>query len=240
MIPFVLELDQALNKFYDGRFVSNAVYSKMSRLEAGFKSAIGNHFPDETIPLLVQKCQMNPKANLKITTAAIKVVNFDMSTISDENKFRELELLLCENNGRSLNVVSDEIIFQTTLIIKSVHLKDGIPQIKEHGLVNEQFTGAQTLPILELFTNGLAKRIFTEISPNLWPFFMKNLVSEEDQDLVYPTLLKMIRKNHRSTSQGYRSNLYNIVTKMYNIVIESNPRSVSLLPVELKFLRLVQ
>ena len=134
----------------------------MNRLEAGFKAAIGKHIPDHANTMLLKKCPLNPKARSNVISAALKTFSFDFSLLEDESKFRELELLLCENNGRSLNIIPDEEIFQTTLIIKSVHLADGIPQIKEHGLVNEQFTGNNVVSIAELFSSGLAKRIFDE------------------------------------------------------------------------------
>ena len=217
ILPLITEVDALLNSFYDGRFTSASVNAKMNKLDANFKAALKKHLPENVQYMLVRKCPNNPKARPNVIDAAVKVLGFDFALLTDDTKFRELEILLCENNGRSLNIIPDEEMFQTTLVIKSVHLADGIPQIKEHGLVNEQFTGSKTCSMAELFSSGLAKRIYDEISPHLWSFFLANLINEEDQSLVYPTVLKMVRKNYKPTNRLQ-------IIDLCPIMIKVNPR----------------
>ena len=95
-----------------------------------------------------------------------------------------------------------ENIFQSMMIVQSVELRDGIPQIKEYNIINEHFTDNVKVSLASLFESGLARRIYTDVDNSLWPFFLKNLVHESDHELIYPTLAKMVLKSKKKTDRN--------------------------------------
>ena len=54
----------------------------------------------------------------------------------------------------------------------------------------------------ELFTTALVRKIHSEVSAELWPFFLKNLTRAEDHHLIYPVLMRMTRKSQRTTQRN--------------------------------------
>ena len=69
-----------------------------------------------------------------------------------------------------------------------------------------------------MFTTGLIRRIHADVNAEMWPFFLKHLVQDDDQSLVYPTLLKMIRKTKP------KATLRNQILAICDICLKVNPR----------------
>ena len=103
------------------------------------------------------------------------------------------------------------------MIVKAIHLKDGIPQISEYGIINEHFNDNKTISMDEYFASGLARRVYEDVSNTLWPFFLTHLIHPDDQELVYPTLAKMVRKHQRKTER-------NQIIEVCSIMDKVNPR----------------
>ena len=91
---------------------------------------------------------------------------------------------------------------------------DGIPQIDAFVIPDEHFAGNRTISMEEMFSSGMARKIYQDVSSKLWPFFFKHLIIEEDQNQVYPVLTKMIRKDTKSTGRSQLISVCDIMSKV--------------------------
>ena len=105
-------------------------------------------------------------------------------------------------------------IFQASLEIKGITLENGAPVITAYKLLSEAFSGNNTVTMRELFTSGLAKHIHDDVAPHLWPYYMKNLLNDDEHSQMYSVILRMIRKDNCSTSRNQILDLCELMTKV--------------------------
>ena len=66
----------------------------------------------------------------------------------------------------------------------------------------------------ELFSLGIARHIHDDVAPELWPYFMKNLLNDSEHAQMYSVILRMIRKDNASTSRNTILDLCDLMTRV--------------------------
>ena len=215
---FVKTVDRILTKFFSQGFTKNNINGRKTKLESEFREAI-HLFPNEVSSKVLKNIKMDPKVKDYLLRRVPEIVVADISNevVDNAESYAKLVQLISENNGRDLKPHSTEVIFQSCLTITGMEIKDNEPQVASYRLPYEKFTGNLTMSMAELFSSGIILRIHDDIRPELWSYFVKNLVHDNEASGVYPVLNRMIRKNRRQTAR-------NSILPVCQIMLKVNPR----------------
>ena len=66
----------------------------------------------------------------------------------------------------------------------------------------------------ELFSSGLAKHIHDDVAPDMWPYFMKSLLNDDEHGNMYAVIIRMIRKDQCASERNQILSLCNLMTKV--------------------------
>ena len=216
---FVRSVDKLLGEFFRQDFSTNNVNVKKNKLDAGFRAAVQQAFPEEMATKMLKSAKVDPKNKDFLLRRVPEIVSatIDAALQADATKFANFSQLVAENVGRDLRPIHAENIFQSSLNITGMEIKNDEPTITSYKLLSEQFTGNLTMSMAELFSSGIIIKIHDDVRPELWSFFVKNLVHDSDFGQVYPVLNRMIRKNRRKTAR-------NAILPLCDLMLKVNPR----------------
>ena len=168
---------------------------------------------------MLKSAKIDPKNKDFLLRRVPEIVSsvIDESLQNDAEKFNQFSQLVAENVGRDFRPIHAENMFQSCLTVTGMEIKNGEPIIQSYKLASEQFTGNLTMSMAELFSSGIILRIHDDVRPELWSYFVKNLVHDSDFGQVYPVLNRMIRKNRRKTAR-------NAILPLCDLMLKVNPR----------------
>lgn len=192
---------------------------RKNKLETEFREAVLHLFPEEVSSKVLKNIRIDPKVkdHLLRRVSELVIANVSNEVVDNAEEYAKLVQLISENNGRDMRPHATEIIFQSCLTVTGMEIKDNEPQIASYKLPYEKFTGNLTMSMAELFSSGIILRIHDDIRPELWSYFVKNLVHDSESNAVYPVLNRMVRKNRKQTAR-------NSILTLCPLMLKVNPR----------------
>ena len=216
---FVNAIDKILTEFFSQGFTKNNLNWRKNKLETEFREAVLRSFPEEVSSKVLKNIKLDPKVKdyLLRRVPDIIVANINNEVVDNSEEYAKLVQLISENNGRDLRPHPTEVVFQSCLTVTGMEIQENEPRVASYKLPYEKFTGNLTMSMAELFSTGLIIRIHDDIRPELWSYFVKNLVHDSESNAIYPVLNRMIRKNRRQTAR-------NSILPICPLMLKVNPR----------------